>query len=124
MKLQTSIPARRDGTLNVQGLDGKAYAFVTDADGVLTGDVDDEATAAHLLNTGNFYPENPEDFDAALRLAGDDQGKGDEGDEGDESGDAGDDDIEQPAGGLPVEANSPRKPLPDAKAGGKPKSKK
>ena len=132
MKLQTSIPARRDGTLNVQGLNGKAYAFSTDADGVLTGEVDDEATVAHLLGTGNFYPENPEDFDAALRLAGDDQGEGDgEGDvggEGDDAGDDGDadgdDEIEQPAGGLPVEANSPLKPLPDAKAGGKPKSKK
>ena len=80
MKLQTSIPARRDGTLTVQGLDGKAYKFATDADGVLTGEVEDEATVAHLLGTGNFYPENPEDFDAALRLAaegdGDDTGEG------------------------------------------------
>lgn len=137
MKLQTSIPARRDGTLTVQGLDGKAYKFTTDADGVLTGDVDDEATVAHLLGTGNFYPENPEDFDAALRLAGegegDDSGEG-EGEVPDDANQAADDaDDEQDdeaddeaavAAAMPVEANSPLKPLPDAKAGGKPKSKK
>lgn len=138
MKLQTSIPARRDGTLTVQGLDGKAYKFTTDADGVLTGEVEDEATVAHLLGTGNFYPENPEDFDAALRLAaegdGDDSGEGQgevEGSDADQTdGDANDeqddeaDDETAVSTAMPVEANSPLKPLPDAKAGGKPKSKK
>lgn len=136
MKLQTSIPARRDGTLTVQGLDGKAFKFTTDADGVLTGDVDDEATVAHLLGTGNFYPENPEDFDAALRLAGegegDDSGEGEgEGHDANQAADDADDEQDDEAddeaavgAALPVEANSPLKPLPDAKAGGKPKSKK
>lgn len=108
MKLQTSIQARRDGTLTVQGLDGKSYGFTKDAEGVLTGDVADEATVAHLLAGGDFYPENPEDYDAAQALLP--RGDGDEGDEGDgdETGD-----------GLPVEANSPLKPLPAPKAGGK-----
>lgn len=113
MKLQTGIPARRDGTLKVQGLNGEVYVLRMDADGVLTGEVGDEATVAHLLGTGNFYPANPEDFDAAWRLAGD-------GMDADGDGD-GDGDIEQAVGGLPVEANSPLKPLPNAKAGGKPK---
>jgi hypothetical protein len=122
MKLQTSIPARRDGTLTVQGLDKKAYPFTLDAEGVLTGDVEDEATVAHLLATDNFYPVNPEDYDAALQLAAGGQGGEGEGDDGE--GGEGDDDIEQPAGGLPVEANSPLKPLPDAKAGGKPRKAK
>jgi hypothetical protein len=138
MKLQTSIPARRDGTLTVQGLDGKAYKFATDADGVLTGEVEDEATVAHLLGTGNFYPENPEDFDAALRLAaegdGDDTGEGEgegEGHDANQAADDADDEQDDEAAdeaavgaALPVEANSPLKPLPDVKAGGKPKSKK
>lgn len=136
MKLQTSIPARRDGTLTVQGLDGKAYKFTTDADGVLTGEVEDEATVAHLLGTGNFYPENPEDFDAALRLAaegdGNDSGEGEgEGHDANQAADDADDEQDDEAddeaavgAALPVEANSPLKPLPDAKAGGKPKSKK
>ena len=112
MKLQTSIQARRDGTLNVQGLDGKTYGFAKDADGVLTGDVEDEATVSHLLGGGHFYPANSGDFDAALRLMpkADDEGDGDEGDEASD--------------GLPVEANSPLKPLPDPKAGGKPRKAK
>jgi hypothetical protein len=77
-----------------------------------------------LLATDNFYPVNPEDYDAALQLAAGAQGGEGEGD-GNEDGEGGegDDDIEQPAGGLPVEANSPLKPLPDAKAGGKPRNK-
>lgn len=119
MKLQTSIPARRDGTLTVQGLDKKAYQFALDAEGVLTGDVQDEATVAHLLATGNFYPENPEDFDAALRLAGDGQDQGDEEEDGLDG-----DDAEQSPDALPVESNSPLKPLADPKAGGKAKAKK
>ena len=117
MKLQTSIQARRDGTLTVQGLDKRAYVFAPDAEGVLTGDVEDEATVAHLLGTGNFYPENAEDYDAALKLAGTDG-------DGDGDGDEGDDDTEQPEGGMPVEANSPLKPLPDPKAGGRPAKNK
>lgn len=115
MILQTAIPARRDGTLTVHGLDKNIYKFTPDADGVLTGDVSDEATVAHLLATGNFYPSNPEDYDAALQLAG---GKDTE-DEKDE-----DDESESPETALPVEANSPLKPLPNPKAGGKQKSKK
>ncbi len=115
MKLQTSIQPRRDGTLNVQGLDGKTYGFAKDAEGVLTGDVADEATVAHLLAGGDFYPENPEDYDAAQALLpkGDGEGDDGEGEDGDDTGD-----------GLPVEANSPLKPLADAKAGGKPRKAK
>jgi len=114
MKLQTSIQARRDGTLTVQGLDGKSYGFTKDAEGALTGDVTDEATVAHLLAGGDFYPENPEDYDAAQALLPKDEDEGDEYEDGDDEG----------QGGLPVEANSPLKPLPDAKAGGKPRKAK
>ncbi len=112
MKLQTSIQARRDGTLTVQGLDGKPYTFTKDAEGVLTGDVTDEATVAHLLAGGDFYPENPEDYDAAMALVPKDEDEGDEVDEDDEG---------EGEGGLPVEANSPLKPMADPKAGGKPR---
>lgn len=115
MKLQTSIQPRRDGTLNVQGLDGKTYSFAKDADGVLTGEVSDEATVAHLLSSTDFYPANPEDFDAAQALLPQGDGEGDdgEGEEGDNTGN-----------GLPVEANSPLKPLAAPKAGGKPRKVK
>lgn len=113
MKLQTSIQPRRDGTLNVQGLDGKTNGFAKDGEGVLTGEVTDEATLAHLLAGGDFYPANPEDFDAAQALLPKLDGDDGEGDDGDDTGD-----------GLPVEANSPPKPLADAKAGGRFKLKK
>ena len=98
MKLQTSIPPRRDGTVKVTGQDRQTYVFAAGPDGELTADVADEATVAHLLATGNFWPADEADQEQALELVK--QAQGDDEDE---------DDEDEPEGGLPVEANTPPK---------------
>ena len=69
MKLHTSIPPRRDGTVNVLGLDGASYKFERDGEGELACDVAHEPTVAFLLDGGMFYPAEPEDFAQALAIA-------------------------------------------------------
>lgn len=125
MKLQTSIKPRRDGTLTVTAKDGQRFAFAAGPDGELVGDVTDEATVAHLLATGLYWPANPEDFDGALKLseaiekADDDLGD-DLGDElGDDDGD--DADVEVVGNGLPQESNTPPASFKPAKGGKKAK---
>ena len=98
MKLQTSIKPRRDGTVTVLGQDRQTYVFAAGPDGELTADVADEATVAHLLATGNFWPADEADQEQALELVK--QAQGDDEDE---------DDEDEPEGGLPVEANTPPK---------------
>lgn len=112
MKLQTSIPPRRDGTLNVTGLDGQTYAFAKGEDGELVGDVTDEATVAHLLAGGMFFPADPADFDAALELTkvpgdGDDEQDGENQASGDDQGDEDGDDEQGDMNAMPVEAATP-----------------
>lgn len=65
MKLQTAIPARRDGTVIVQGLDGQRYVFTKDQDNELSCDVTDDATVVHLLAGKNFWPADERDAEAA-----------------------------------------------------------
>lgn len=100
MKLQTAIPARRDGTVIVQGLDGQRYVFTKDQDNELSCDVTDDATVVHLLAGKNFWPADERDAEAALKLL--------------DAADDGDD-----VGGLPQEANTP--PQRIAKPGRKPR---
>ena len=101
MKLQTSIKPRRDGTVSVLGQDRQTYVFAAGPDGELTADVADEATVAHLLATGNFWPADEADQEQALELVKQAQ-KTDE-DEGDEEDEADDN-------ALPVEAETPPAP--------------
>lgn len=120
MKLQTSIPARRDGTVRHTGQDRQTYVFAPGSDGELTCDVIDEEEVAKLLATGMFWPANPDDFDSALRLTKpasnvDTGGVGDDGDE-EENEDDGDS-----LAVLPVEANTPPSPA-RKKPGPKPKA--
>ena len=96
MKLQTNIPPRRDGTVTVLGQDRQTYVFAAGQDGELTSDVADEATVAHLLATGNFWPANEADHAQALALVK--QAQGDDDDE--------DEDDDEPEDALPVEANT------------------
>lgn len=103
MKLQTSIKPRRDGTVTVLGKDRQTYVFVAGPDGELTADVADEATVAHLLATGNFWPADEADQEQALELVKQAQ-KTDE-DEGDEE-----DEDDEPVDALPVEAETPPAP--------------
>lgn len=67
MLLQTTIPARRDGTVLVDGLDGRKYVFSAGADG-LECEVGHQDTVAMLVKSGMFYPANPGDYDVALDL--------------------------------------------------------
>lgn len=77
MKLETSIPARRDGTVIARTPDKSAYQFTPDGDGVLACNVDDESHVKWLIDTGMFYPASDEDFERASMLM---QGKSDESD--------------------------------------------
>lgn len=102
MKLQTSIKPRRDGTVTVLGQDRQTYVFAAGPDGELTADVADEATVAHLLATGNFWPADEADQEQALLLVKQAQ-QADEADEADDEDEADDN-------ALPVEAETPPAP--------------
>lgn len=133
MKLQTSIPPRRDGTITVTAKDGQRFVFAPGPDGELVGEVTHEATVAELLAGGMFFPADPSDFDEALALTqlppdeghddleasqdGDDAA--DDGEDDDEGEDeSGTDDGQAP---LPVEANTPPASFKPAKSGKKAK---
>lgn len=85
MKLLTSIPPRRDGTVIVTAKDGTRCVFEPGEGGELVGEVADELTVAELLNGGMFFPADPADYDKALALSnahmpgGDDDGDDDTG---------------------------------------------
>lgn len=109
MKLITTIAPRRDGVVRATGPDGTAWVFERDADGDLSCDVTDDAAVAALLMTENFHPANPDDFDAALRLAEEARGPSEAPDE--------DEDDDEVVDALPVEANTPPVPVRAAKGG-------
>lgn len=67
MKLTTSIQPRRDGTVSVTAI-GQTYVFKAAESGDMECDVVDKQAIAALLETGNFYPANEADFDAALSV--------------------------------------------------------
>lgn len=121
MRLITSIPPRRDGTVVAKSPDNsRTFTFKADASGELACDVDCEDTLAALLRSESFYPSDEADFSAAMRLAGGvpasggvSQG-GEGGDLDVDPDDDGDDDGEEdahdetPEGGAPVESETPR----------------
>lgn len=111
MKLQTSIPPRRDGTVKVLGKDRQTYVFVAGEDGELTGEVTDDATVAFLLESQNFWPADPEDAERALNLVKKPSTEGEDGEDGD---DGEDDEGAPPA--LPIEAETPPSPKRPRKA--------
>jgi len=104
MKLQTSIIARRDGTVRVSGKGAQRYVFQADEDGQLVADVDDDELVAHLLQQGTFWPVDPGDYDAATALSGVQTVGPDGGADGD------DDDADGAGDGQPQEANTPPRP--------------
>lgn len=106
MKLNTSIAARRDGTVIVTGSDGAKYVFAADADGLMVCDVTDDALVFELLNGGNFFPTNEADFQAAMAIAKERVDA-----MGDGGGEDGPDDDEIVVGdGTPVESGTPPAP--------------
>jgi len=128
MKLATTIPPRRDGTVIARGATGEAHVFRRGDSGDLECDVTDLDLVASLLSGGLFYPVDPADYDDALRLSGDvgadadgdsdadadadgdsdadADGDGDSDADADGDGD-GEDDV---GGGQPIEAETPPKP--------------
>lgn len=68
MKLLTSIPPRRDGTVTVIAKDGTRCVFKPGEGGELVGEVKHEPTVAELLNGGLFFPADPADYDKALAI--------------------------------------------------------
>lgn len=110
MRLCTDITPRGDGTVIVLGLDRKTrLVFRPGADGVLAADIPDDGLAAHLLSLGSFFPDSPEDADAAARLVADRAGDAD--DDGDMDPDDPDGTGADAAGGQPIEARTPAKSL-------------
>jgi len=118
MKLQTSIPPRRDGTVRHTGKDRRTYVFEAGPDGELTCDVDNEDEAAALLATGMFWPADPDDFEKALTISTPAPDSAPAAADADE---VLDDEDEVIGNGLPVEANTP--PVTRKKPGPKPKAK-
>ena len=108
MKLATTIPPRRDGTVIARGATGEAHVFRRGDSGDLECDVTDLDLVASLLSGGLFYPVDPADYDDALRLSGDVGADADGDSDADADGDGdGEDDV---AGGQPIEAETPPKP--------------
>lgn len=68
MKLQTTIKPRRDGTVVVRGGDGTPFVFKPDEYGDLVCDVSEPALLERLLNSEDFGPIDPADFQAASTL--------------------------------------------------------
>jgi hypothetical protein len=100
MKLETTIPPRKDGTVNAE-FSGIVYRFTPDEHGRLVAEVGNETHIATLLATDMFLPADENDFARASEIAntetteeGEDDGEGDG--EGEESLDA-----------LPLEAVTP-----------------
>lgn len=89
MKLLTSIPPRRDGTVTVTAKDGTRCVFQPGEGGELVGEVEHEPTVAELLKGGLFFPADPADYDKALALGNTLLPAGDDDDEDDDTGGAG-----------------------------------
>lgn len=109
MKLNTSILPRRSGTVLAR-VAGMVVEFVAGEDGELSADVADPLAVVELLNTGNFYPANAADYDAALLLARDaasSAADGDDDDDGDGDDDSDGEGDEASLTALPLEANTP-----------------
>lgn len=97
MKLATDVKPNSNGDV-IAEFGEKSYVF-NKASG-MTCDVDDDAHVTHLVNTGNFYPENPEDFVAASTLITSNEDATDGVDDDDEE-------DEVINGGAPLEALTP-----------------
>lgn len=96
MKLGTTIKPRKDGTVTSRfGTD--VYVFKPEADGELYCDIENLAHVAVLLNSGNFFPANPDEYEVALSLS---ENTDVEGPDDDDDEDSNDD-------AAPVEAGTP-----------------
>jgi hypothetical protein len=69
MKLQTTILPRKSGQVIARGADGAQYVFEPDESGDLVCDVQDQATVAMLIKTGNFHPADPAEYETGIAVA-------------------------------------------------------
>lgn len=74
MKIETSILARRDGTVNTKTPGGTSIVFTADDAGRLVADVDDQKDVAWLLSRGDFFPADESDFVEAESVMRDEAG--------------------------------------------------
>lgn len=113
MKLFTSLPARRDGTLHVTLRDGTKYTFTGTP---LTSEVEDEDHADELRDSPNFQTQD--EFEAeqafqkqaserAARRAAREGGRGNAGTFTPGAENEPDDDVVDTGNGLPQESNTP-----------------
>ena len=68
MKIETSIIARRDGTVIATGPSGIKIIFKPDDSGRMVADVTDPADLAYLLANADFFPADEADFKQAEQL--------------------------------------------------------
>lgn len=101
MLLVTTIPPNADGFVMPEF--GKvSYKFLPNEEGDLVAEVDNDGHVAHLLGTGNFYPHDEADFQAATDIIGDQ----DDREEDEEEDFEGEGETEPDA--APLEALTPR----------------
>jgi len=95
MLIETIIKPRKDGTVTHEQA-GVKWTFRPDVAGRMVCDIEDTAVISRLLATGNFFPSDENDLDAAAALVAQEE---DDEDENEVTGD-----------GVPVESFTPPKP--------------
>ena len=93
MLIETIIKPRKDGTVTHEQA-GVKWTFRPDVAGRMVCDIEDDAVIARLLATGNFFPSDEADIDAAAALVAQEE----------------DDEDEVIGDGAPVEASTPPAP--------------
>lgn len=107
MLIETEIPARKDGTVALRIAGVEPIIFAADKDGRLVAEIEGDELIDQVLALNGFFPYDEDDFPAALNAINSGSPVVDDDEGGDGLGLDGDDEL--PAGGAPVEANTPPK---------------
>lgn len=116
MKLICTLQANEDGHVTAEF--GKTKYHFENENGELVAEVDNEAHAAHLLSTGNFYPHDEGDYQQASNMLSQEP---DDDDDINHNGLDGVDGIDTPfddpidPNAMPLEAETPLKPARKSK---------
>jgi hypothetical protein len=92
MLIETIIKPRRDGTVTHEQA-GVKWTFMPDVSGRLVCEIEDTAVISRLLATGNFFPSDENDLNAAAALLAQEEDYEDE--------------NEVIGNGAPIESNTP-----------------
>lgn len=68
MKIETTIPLRKDGTVRMTCPSGAKHVFKDNGEGVGLLELDAEADIAYILSFPEFYPSEDEDIEQASAL--------------------------------------------------------